>query len=257
LLVTAAMASTVALGACAGGGTQQASRPNPAQAIISAVQHTEEVTSLTVAISDLSSGASEATTAISQEQVKPTLLLSMRLDMPTGDGAHVVTTVVVTPTTYYVTIPHEMAGHGKYWGKIAVRPYGGLTSMAQVFQGQTDDPLAQIMLLRVVNGVHNVGTQVIGGARTTHYSCYYAPSKAIAALPPILRSQLTPVPEALRNRVNVNIWIDSAQQIRKLSEVESVDGVAVTTTIVFSGFNRHVHITIPPASQVTSLPLSG
>jgi hypothetical protein len=255
-MFAAAMVSVAGLAACAGGGAQPApASRDPAQAIASAVQHTEAVTSLTAKISEQSSRAPSATTATVQEQLKPTLLLSMRLNMTLGGTFP--TTVILTPTAYYATVPDQALGRGKTWGKTAERPWGGLTSMAQTFEGQTGDPLAQIMLLRAVDGARNAGTQVVGGVRTAHYIGYYVPSRAIAALPPTLRDLLTPVPETLKNKVEFNIWIDPAQQIRKLSEVESVGAASVTTTIVFSGFNQPVHITVPPASQVASLPANG
>jgi hypothetical protein len=43
----------------------------------------------------------------------------------------------------------------------------------------------------------------------------------------------------------------------KLSEVQTVGTASVTTTIVFSDFNQPVHITVPHASQVASMPKSG
>lgn len=254
----AATASTVGLAACAGGAAQSApGSGDPAQAITSAVQHTEAVTSVTARISELSSAASAGPTAVIQERVKPTLLLSMRLDQPPGTGPSSITTVILTPTTSYVSIPYQAAGPGKNWGKIAVHPYGGLTTMAQLFQGETQDPLAQIMLLSAVDGVRSDGTQVIGGVQTAHYIGYYIPANAVAALPAALRDPLTPVPESMKGRVDFNIWIGPAQQIRKLSEVQTVGGPAVTTTIIFSDFNQPVHITIPPASEVANLPANG
>jgi hypothetical protein len=250
----AATASTVGLAACAGGATQSApGSGDPAQAITSAVQHTEAVTSLAARISERSSAASAGTTAVIQERVKPTLLLSMRLDQPLAPAS----TVILTPTTYYVTVPYQALGPGKKWGKIAVRPYGGLTEMAQLFLGETQDPLAQIMLLSTVDSVRSDGTQAIGGVQTAHYIGYYIPSKAVAALPAALRDQLTPVPESMKGRVDFNIWIGPAQQIMKLSEVQTVGTASVTTTIVFSDFNQPVHITVPHASQVASMPKSG
>jgi hypothetical protein len=255
LAVAAATASVVGLAACAGGGTQPApTSRDPAQAIVSAVQHTEAVTSVTAKISERSNAASAGTTAVIQERVKPTLLLSMRLDQPLTP---VITTVIMTPTTYYVTVPYQDLGPGKKWGKIAVRPFDSLSAMAQLFLGQTQDPLAQIMLLRTVDGVRNAGTQVISGVQTEHYIGYFVPSKAVAALPAALRDQLTPVPASMKGTVDVNIWIGPAQQIRKLSEVQTVGTASVTTTIVFSDFNQPVHITVPPASQVASMPTSG
>jgi len=181
----------------------------------------------------------------------------MRFDMPTGTGASSATSVILTPTTYYATVPGRAAGRDKSWAKMAARPYGGLTSMAQVFEGQTSDPLAQIMLLRAVAGARDAGTQVVGGVQTAHYIGYYVPLTAIAALPPVLRDQLTPTPGTLKNKVEFSIWIGPAQQIRKLSEVESVGAASVTTTIVFGRFNRPVRIALPPASQVANLPTSG
>jgi hypothetical protein len=54
--------------------------------------------------------------------------------------------------------------------------------------------------------------------------------------------------------VNFRIWIDGQHRVRKETEVESVNGMTINTTVTITAINQPVNITIPPASQTFSQP---
>ena len=51
--------------------------------------------------------------------------------------------------------------------------------------------------------------------------------------------------------------IDARHQMRSLTETETVDGEPVYVTIDITAINQPVHIAVPAASQVATLPRSG
>ena len=61
----------------------------------------------------------------------------------------------------------------------------------------------------------------------------------------------------IKGPLHVSYWIDAQHRIRKVTEVETVAGQHVTTTIVYTAINQPVQITVPPASQVRSSSIPG
>lgn len=57
---------------------------------------------------------------------------------------------------------------------------------------------------------------------------------------------------ALTGDVQFTVWID-AHHVRRMVEVEHVNGATVSSTINITAINQPVHITTPPASQVAPL----
>jgi hypothetical protein len=50
------------------------------------------------------------------------------------------------------------------------------------------------------------------------------------------------------------VWIDGQHQVRRIVEVEQVNGASVDTTMNVTAINQPVHISPPPASQVAVFP---
>ena len=74
--------------------------------------------------------------------------------------------------------------------------------------------------------------------------------------PPACR-RWPPELQALGNSpVSFREWVDGQHHLRKMTEVETVNGDTVNTTINITAINQPVHITVPPASQTTSMPAS-
>jgi len=60
---------------------------------------------------------------------------------------------------------------------------------------------------------------------------------------------------ALGNGVlRFHIWLDAQYHTRKVTEVETINGATVITTVNITGINQPVHISPPPASQTFTPP---
>jgi len=104
--------------------------------------------------------------------------------------------------------------------------------------------------------VRNLGTHVVDGAATTEYSGLVVPSAGLAALPPDLRKELAPSLKTISGTIRFSVWIDAQDHIRKQVLEETANGEPITTTVVLSAINQPVHVTVPPASQVATIPRS-
>jgi hypothetical protein len=117
---------------------------------------------------------------------------------------------------------------------------------------QNGDPFDQAQLFAATD-VRATGTQTIDGVRTTRYAGSFAASSARAALSPSLRRLMGPWLNTLTGNVPFTVWIDGQHQVRRMVEVEHVNGATVSSTINITAINQPVRITMPPASQVASL----
>jgi hypothetical protein len=54
--------------------------------------------------------------------------------------------------------------------------------------------------------------------------------------------------------VRFHIWVDGQHRPRKTTEIESIDGETISTTVNVTAINQPVQITAPPASQTTTPP---
>ena len=66
-----------------------------------------------------------------------------------------------------------------------------------------------------------------------------------------LRTQLAPVLSKIQGHLGLSYWIDGQHLLRKVEETETVSGQLVHTTILYRNINQPVHVTVPPASQVS------
>ena len=111
------------------------------------------------------------------------------------------------------------------------------------------------MLLASKN-VRAVGTQVINGVSTTHYTGTFKASAALAKLSPSLRKELAPGLKLITGDIRFNAWIDAQHVVRRITEVYTVMGQTGTATMDVTAVNQPVHIAPPPARRVT-LPPAG
>ena len=51
-----------------------------------------------------------------------------------------------------------------------------------------------------------------------------------------------------------HVWIDGQHLVRKFADTETISGQLVTTTMNVTSINQGLTISLPPASQVSSLP---
>jgi hypothetical protein len=255
-------ASLIVLAACSSGGGGPASTAStpltPRQALLAAASHAQKVTSASETLTVRDSGAQNATTAgTSQFQRKPTLQASETLNT-TAAGKTTQIKVILTGTAIYL---HEaaLAGQlGKPWLKLDLSALKGtdLASISQLAHSlQGNDFANQTQLLAVAKNVHVAGTQTIDGVATTEYAGSVRAAEALKTLPASFRKAMAPELQVLGNgTISFHVWIDSQHHTRKITDVETVNGETINSTVLITAINQPVHITIPPAGQTATPP---
>src|SRR5215472_15635429 len=252
-------AALIALAACSSGGGGAASTTlTPRQAMLAAASHAQKVTSATETLTVRDSGAQTGTTTgIIQVQRKPTLQASETLNS-TAAGKSTQIKVILTGTAIYL---HEAAltGQlGKPWLKLDLSALKGtaLASISQLAHSlQGNDFANQTQMLAAAKNVHVVGTQTIDGVATTEYAGSVRTAQALKSLSASFRKAMAPELQVLGNgTISFHVWIDGQHQTRKITDVETVNGETINTTVNITAINQPVQITLPPASQTVTPP---
>jgi LppX_LprAFG lipoprotein len=255
------VAALIVLAACSSGGGL-ASAPSaplgPRQALLAAASHAQQVTSASETLTVRDSGAQNTTTTGAiQFQRKPALQASETLNT-TVSGKNTQIKVILTGTAIYL---HEaaLAGQlGKPWLKLNLSALNGtaLASISQLVHGlQGNDFADQTQLLAVAKNVHVVGTQTIDGVATTEYAGSVRAAQALKALPASFRKAMAPELQVLGNgTISFHVWIDGQHHMCKITDVETVNGETINTTVNITAINQPVQIALPPASQTVTPP---
>jgi hypothetical protein len=227
---------------------------------VAAATQAQQITSAaeTLTVQDTTSGST--TTGIVQIRLKPTLLASENLNV-TAAGTRTLIKGVVTSTAIYVHEASLAAQLGKPWLKMDLSTQLGPSgaSLARLFQSlQSNNFTNQAQLFTGAKNTRVVGTQTVDGVTTTEYTGSLTAAVALKELPPSFRQALAPELQALGNSpVYFHEWVDGEHHVRKMTEVETVNGDTVNITINITAINPPVHITLPPASQTFALQGSG
>lgn len=256
-------AAVILVTACSSGGKSASAEMTPQQALLVAATQTQQITSATETLAVKDSGASGSTTGTLQVQLKPTLLIAGNINA-TAAGTSQQIKMILTGTTMYFDDPSLNGQAGKPWAEIDLSSLGaGGASLSQLFHSlQSNDFAQQAHLSAVARNTRVVGTQTVDGVSTTEYAGSVKAADALKALPASFRQALAPALEALgKGTIYFHEWVDGQNHMRKLSEVATLNGDMVNTTINVTAINQPVHITLPPASQIYSLlgssPVSG
>lgn len=255
-------AALIVLAACSSGGGGPASTGStpltPRQALLAAASHAQKVTSASETLTVRDSGAQNATTAGTiQFQRRPTLQASETLNT-TAAGKSTQIKVILTGTAIYL---HEaaLAGQlGKPWLKLDLSALNGtaLASISQLVHSlQGNDFANQTQLLAVAKNVHVVGTPTVNGVATTEYAGSVRAGQALKALPASFRKAMAPELQVLGNgTISFHVWIDGQHHTRKITDIETVNGETINTTVNITAINQPVQIALPPASQTVTPP---
>jgi len=149
---------------------------------------------------------------------------------------------------------------GKPWVKMDLDLLGiSGASLAQMFQSlQGNNFTNQAQLFTGAMNTRVAGTQTVDGVTTTEYAGSLTAAAALKELPASFRHALAPQLQELGNSpVYFHEWIDGQHHMRKMTEVETVNGDAVHITINITAIDQPVQITLPPASQTFIVPGSG
>jgi len=265
IVTCAAGAAAVLLAAgCGGGDMHQAAQALSArQEITLAANQVKQINSfgstLTVTMSGTVSGTIAGTMHI---RTRPSRLADA--DFSTFDigsqslpgGMH----EIVTDRSIYLKMALLSQQLHKPWVKISfaqLQQGTGVDFSQLTQQVQSNNPLVQTQMLAAAKDVRAVGTQTIDGVSTTHYTGSYPISAGLAKLP---ASDRAVAQKGLRTlgikTVRFNVWIDGQHQTRKIvvTETGSVESLRVTMQV--TSINQPVSVTLPPASQVATIPAS-
>jgi hypothetical protein len=261
-------AAALILVACSSGGTSAGggsdSTPlTPRQALLAAATQARQVTSATETLTVHDSTSGSTTTGTVQVRLKPTLLASEDLTV-TAAGTRTRIKMILSSTAIYL---HEasLAGQlGKPWVKVdlsamsALAGTGGASLVKLVRSLQSNDFTNQAQLFTGATNTRVAGTQTADGMTTTEYTGSLTAAAALKALPASFRQALAPELQALGNSpVYFREWVDGQHHVRKLTEVETVNGDTVHITINITAINQPVHMTLPPANQTFLIQGSG
>jgi hypothetical protein len=262
------IAALILVAACSSAGTSAggnpASTPLPArQALLAAATQAQQVTSATERLTVHDNTSGSTTTGTIRVRLKPTLLASENLTV-TAAGTRTRIKMILTSTAIYL---HEasLAGQlGKPWVKVDLSALSALAgtsgaSLAKLIQSlQSNNFTSQAQLFTGAENTRLAGTQTVDGVTTTEYMGSLTAAAALKALPAGFRQALAPELQALGNSpVSFREWVDGQHHVRKMAEVEKVNGDTVTTTINITAINQPVSITLPPASQTFLIQGSG
>jgi hypothetical protein len=242
-------------------GASGAAKPqNARQAITLASVDTQRANSMSGTFSmRLGRSTAETTTGTIQMRRVPSLLFGENLSISV-DGQTLPVTEIVSANAIYLKEATLSRETGKPWLEVPFSDLEGNlgSALARLFQSaQNGNPLEQVQMLAASKNVRAVGTQVVDGVQTTHYAGSFTPAAAVSALPPRVRSAVRPMLSVLTGDIRFNAWIDAQHQVRSLTEAETVGGQPVTVTMNVTAINQPVHIAVPTAGQVATLPKSG
>jgi hypothetical protein len=198
------------------------------------------------------------------EQLHPSLLLGADFGTFSVAGQSLAGGLgeVITPKAVYVKLSllTQAIHTGKPWIELplsALNQSTGLNLGSLINQAQTSSPLTQTQLLAGATDVRTAGTGTVDGVPVTEYTGTYSMSAALAKLPADLRG---PIGQAVRkvgiNAAQFRVWIDGQHQVRKEIVTEDASAFTETITIVVTSINQPVTISVPAASQTSTLPAS-
>lgn len=144
---------------------------------------------------------------------------------------------VSSGSTIYVHSPlfATFLPRGKTWLSVDV---GAATSIFGPAASSllAQDPSSIIGELKALASVKDVGSEEVGGAKTTHYRGTLDASKLLGASVPVA------------------VWVSADGYVRKLqltaSSGSSTQHVKTAVTMSFSNYGKTVHVSTPPASAV-------
>jgi hypothetical protein len=228
----------------------------PAQAMVANARQSQKLTSATEAITVQVNGAT-TTSGTAQVQRTPTFEVSEDLTVAAA-GKSTKLKAILTGAVLYIDEPALAAHFGKPWLKLDVASLskGPLAVLGQVVSSlKSNDFVNQTQLLAQAKNARLIGKQTVDGVPTTEYAGSVRTAAALKALAPSVRRALGPALRALGNgALRFHIWLDAQYHTRKVTEVETINGATVITTVNISGINQPVHISPPPASQTFTPP---
>ena len=258
---TLALVAGCSAGTTGTSGAGSAQSLSPQTAISLAADQTQRVNSMAATFSVRTSGSvTDTVSGTVRLRLRPTLLADEKLNISAA-GQVFPLNEIVTAKAIYLKSPSfsALAKPGRPWIGIPFSDLSGSlgSSLGNLLQNvQNGNPASQAKMLSASKNVRAVGTQVIDGVSTTHYTGTFKASAALAKLSPSLRKELAPGLKLITGGIRFNAWIDAQHVVRRITEVYTVMGQTANATVNVTAVNQPVHIAPPPARRVT-LPPAG
>jgi hypothetical protein len=251
-------AGAVALITGCSAGSAGAAKPLTARAAITlAADETQRVNSVAETLSaQLSGNVSETTSGTVQMQLRPDLLVDENLNISAEGQVYAMDEIVNTKAIYLKSRAFSAltSQTHKPWIEIplsSLSPNLG-SSLSQLLQNlQNGNPVAQTRMLAAAANVRAVGTQVVNGVSTTHYTGSFTASSALAKLSPSLRAELSPLLKLVSGAIRFDVWIDGQHVARKITESYTIFGDTMHVTANVTAVNQPVHIVLPGPRRVS------
>jgi hypothetical protein len=266
----AGTALALSLTACGGGGdggkqakggaSSPANAGLAAEQVVSTVsQKAGEIKTFQAAVSTTTSmsGQKTAMTGHIAYRLKPNLAMKMIVPSMSVNGRQTggFQEILLGDNLYMKMAALASRTGGKAWIKLSLSKLGaqsGIDVKSLLNQSQQADPSASVRMLTASKDVRKVGTETVAGTQTTHYQGTYSVQEALAKLGSEQRAKMQElVAKTGLDKMEFDLWVDDQQLPRKMT-VKSSAGAQVQTssTTTYSGFNKPVSISAPPASQV-------
>jgi hypothetical protein len=138
---------------------------------------------------------------------------------------------------------HYAETGGKQWAELK------LTTSSPA-QASPSSATAYVQLLAGVGSVKDKGSATIDGTKVEHYHVDVDVAKAVAQVPPELRTTSAAQLQALGvTSMPMDVWITDAGLPVQMKFSINAQGASAHVTLKLRGSNRHVTIVIPPANQ--------
>jgi hypothetical protein len=168
----------------------------------------------------------------------PAMQLSMDL---TGMGTP--TDMRIVDGVMYIQDP--TTGGGKYFKMDLDDPNGPMGDMGDVFDSYNPDDMISRMSPAAFRKVTDLGGESIGGRRLEHYRVLIDTRAATQVFKNL------PSTASLPKTMSYDMWLDGDSRMARFTMLmKKVSKVTAT----YSDYGADVHVSAPPASQVTTLP---
>jgi hypothetical protein len=201
-------------------------------------------------------------TASFAEQLRPSLLAQVNVQALSASGTSLPggMTEIITPDTLYMKWSYltQLLHTTKQWLTIplsAMSKSSGV-DLSQIFsQASSSNPLTESQLLAGATAVRKVGTGTVGGVPVTEYAGTLSLDKGIKYLSASSRSAVQKeLSTAGISSATFTVWIDAENTVRKAIISENGTSVTETITTTITSVDQPVNVSVPAASQTSSLP---
>lgn len=247
-LATLAMLALLAAG-CGGGGNS-ASPDDIAQA----AKKTSGVGSLEAEFGIAGQGLRGSGSGVFDTGAQPAGQLTMKVE---AAGQEIPVDTVVTGNVFYMRSPAfaRSLGNGKQWVKLDLTKLakqrgvdlGGLLNASPT-------PNNALAYLGGAENVKTVGTEKVGGEKTTHYKVRVDVRDAAKKASGSVQSSLQGVRASGIEKLPMDVWVDSNGYIRKVRYAEHAGRQQAADVVMqLHDFGKRVAIEPPPSGSVVDL----